>query len=157
MTPTWQNFSITAEVMVMKMKKVWAFMQHYGFWQFYKSTARIIIIIIITIIIPWGYSLLRVSFCEPTTDLTSTYPQTGVKDHLTSLGVMYDQQIRSPSCYWLSRPGLSLQKSSSHIPHDARLTLIPYTVRKSSSAEDWTNTASCSSSLIPCDQHDLQL
>ena len=43
------------------------------------------------------YSLLSARDYQPTSELTSSYPQTKIKDHQTSLGMIYGQHDESPS------------------------------------------------------------
>ena len=62
---------------------------------------------------------------QPISNLTSTCLETEVNYYLTSLGVTYGQQIKSPSCCWLSIPGLVLQITSYPHPNGDRTNAAP--------------------------------
>jgi hypothetical protein len=57
-------------------------------------------------------SPLRASSCQRTPGPTSSCPQTEVKDHPVSLGMMCVQRIESSSLCWLPKMGLLLQISN---------------------------------------------
>ena len=85
----------------------------------------------ITMIILSIYGPVRTSTYQPTAGLTSTCPQTDVKD-VASLGVFCVITTSSPpSCFWLSRRGLQLQ-SSLQLTAPKEVTPVNYT-----SANDW--------------------
>ena len=55
------------------------------------------IYIYIYILIPWRNSPLRAKACQPSAGLTSTCPQTGVNDHLASLGTTCGHKSSLPA------------------------------------------------------------
>ena len=59
--------------------------------------------------IPTFYSLFRVKAYQPTACLTSSFPQTEMKDHPISLGTTSGKHIDCPCRYWLSLPESMLQ------------------------------------------------
>lgn len=73
---------------------------------------------------PGFYSPLRTRAYLETVGLTSTYPQTEMKNLLASLEVMCGKHVESPRHCWFSRPGLLYKSVATQIYYDEELAFI---------------------------------